>query len=121
MAAGAIEPRHVAVPLRAMCPHADVVVGKAVALDQTANRATVETRTGSVDITYDNVVVALGAVARMLPVPGLAEHAHAYDALDRVASGGDFGATGRLDVAVVLDVTLLGLGLGAATLRRRTA
>ena len=75
VAAGAIEPRHVAVPLRAMCPHADVVVGKAVALDQSTNRATVETRTGSVDLSYDNVVVALGAVARMLPVPGLAEHA----------------------------------------------
>jgi ABC-2 type transport system permease protein len=45
---------------------------------------------------------------------------YAFDALDRVASGSDFGARGRLDVAVIAGVTLLALALGAATLRRRT-
>jgi len=74
VAAGAIEPRHVAVPLRVMCPHAEVVLGRAVALDETAARVTVETAAGRTEIEYEDVVVALGAVARVLPVPGLAEH-----------------------------------------------
>src|SRR5919204_1550488 len=42
VAAGAIEPRHVMVPLRMMCPHADVVRGRVVALDEHAKVATVE-------------------------------------------------------------------------------
>jgi len=74
VAAGAIEPRHSVVPLRMMCPQAEVVLGRAVALDETTNRVTVETPSGDFDIEYDNVVIALGAVARMLPIPGLAEH-----------------------------------------------
>jgi NADH dehydrogenase len=72
--AEAIEPRHVAVPLRMMCPRAEVIVGKAVALDRDANRVTVETKSGLVELEYEHAVVALGAIARMLPIPGLAEH-----------------------------------------------
>src|SRR6266699_2865213 len=32
-ASGTLEPRHVVVPLRLMCPHADLVLGRAVAHD----------------------------------------------------------------------------------------
>jgi NADH:ubiquinone reductase (H+-translocating) len=74
VAAGAIEPRHVVVPLRMMCPQAELVLGRAVALDEATRRVTVATPTGGVEIEYENVVVALGAVARTLPIPGLAEH-----------------------------------------------
>jgi NADH dehydrogenase len=74
VAAGAIEPRHVVVPLRMMCSHAEVVLGRAVALDELANRVTVETSGGRFELEYEHVVVALGAVPRMLPIPGLAEH-----------------------------------------------
>jgi ABC-2 type transport system permease protein len=45
---------------------------------------------------------------------------YAYDALDRVTRGGTLGESGALDVAVVVGATVLGLALGAATLRRRT-
>jgi NADH:ubiquinone reductase (H+-translocating) len=75
VAAGAIEPRHVVVPLRMMCPQAEVVQGRAVALDESTSRVAVATADGHVEIEYDNVVIALGAVARTLPIPGLAEHA----------------------------------------------
>jgi NADH dehydrogenase len=74
VAAGVIEPRHVAVPLRVMCPHAEIVLGRAVALDEGAARVTVETDAGETEIEYEDVVVALGAIARLLPIPGLAEH-----------------------------------------------
>jgi NADH:quinone reductase (non-electrogenic) len=74
VAAGAIEPRHVSVPLRMMCPDAELVLGRAVAIDEDARRVTVATRAGTVEIEYENLVIALGAVARTLPIPGLAEH-----------------------------------------------
>jgi ABC-2 type transport system permease protein len=56
----------------------------------------------------------LRTVSAVLPMT------YAYDALARAASG-SLGAHGRLDVAVVAGATLLALGLGALTLRRRTA
>jgi NADH:ubiquinone reductase (H+-translocating) len=37
-------------------------------------RVTVETADDAFEIEYENVVLALGAVARTLPIPGLAEH-----------------------------------------------
>jgi NADH:quinone reductase (non-electrogenic) len=74
VAAGTIEPRHVVVPLRLMCPHADVVRGKAVALDEAARKVAVETELGAMEIEYERLVVALGAIPRTLPIPGLVEH-----------------------------------------------
>jgi ABC-2 type transport system permease protein len=63
----------------------------------------------------DEMAGVLQAVSDVLPLT------YAFDALDRVSSGDSFGGRGWLDVAVVLGVTLLALGLGALTLRRRTA
>jgi ABC-2 type transport system permease protein len=57
---------------------------------------------------------ALQVISAVLPLT------YAFDALKRVAGSGAFGARGWLDVAVICGVTLLGLLLGAATLRRRT-
>ena len=45
---------------------------------------------------------------------------YAFDALDRAAHMQTLGARFWLDVVVVVGTTLLALGLGAATLRRRT-
>jgi ABC-2 type transport system permease protein len=45
---------------------------------------------------------------------------YSYDALARATSG-DFDARFALDVAVMIGATLFALGLGAATLKRRTA
>ena len=74
-ASGTLEPRHVVVPLRQMCPHAELLLGRVVALDLPRRRAQVATEEELSWITYDELVVALGAVARVLPIPGLAEHA----------------------------------------------
>jgi ABC-2 type transport system permease protein len=46
---------------------------------------------------------------------------YAYDALHRVAASGALDDRGMLDLAVIVAVTALALGLGAATLRRQTA
>jgi NADH dehydrogenase len=74
-AAGSIEPRHVTVPLRAMCPHADLLLGSAVALDAERRIVYVESEAGRFAVEYSDLVVALGSVTRMPPIPGLREHA----------------------------------------------
>jgi NADH dehydrogenase len=80
-ASGTLEPRHVVVPLRMMCPHAELLLGRARELDPERRRVQVETEDGLVTVTYAELVVALGAVARTLPIPGLADHALGFKSL----------------------------------------
>jgi NADH:quinone reductase (non-electrogenic) len=80
-ASGTLEPRHVVVPLRMMCPHAELLLGRATALDVQHKRARVETEEGIVTVGFEHVVVALGAVSRTLPIPGLADHALGFKTL----------------------------------------
>ena len=80
-ASGTLEPRHVVVPLRMMCPHAELLLGRATELDVERQRVRVETEEEQLTIGYRDVVVALGAVARTLPIPGLADHALGFKSL----------------------------------------
>jgi NADH dehydrogenase len=80
-ASGTLEPRHVVVPLREMCPHAELLLGRATELDVAGRSAQVETEEGIVTVGYENVVVALGAISRTLPIPGLADHALGFKTL----------------------------------------
>jgi NADH:ubiquinone reductase (H+-translocating) len=85
-ASGTIEPRHAVVPVRQMCPHAELIVGRVTALDEERRSVTVETATGSSTIGYERLVVALGAVPRTFPVPGLHEHGRGFkDLADAIA------------------------------------
>jgi len=80
-ASGTLEPRHVVVPLRVMCRHAELLLGHARALDEERRTVGVETEAGHFEVGYENLVVALGAVTRTLPVPGLAEHGLGFKSL----------------------------------------
>ena len=74
-AAGNLEPRHVVVSLRAVLPRVKVITGRVVSVDHANRTARIEPRAGDVyDLGYDELVVALGSVARTLPIPGLAQH-----------------------------------------------
>ena len=85
-ASGTLEPRHVVVPLRQMCPHADLVLGHATALDLERRTVSADTIAGPAAISYERLVVALGAVNRVFPVPGLAEHGRGFkDLADGIA------------------------------------
>jgi NADH dehydrogenase len=80
-ASGTLEPRHVVVPLRQMCPHADLLAGRAVSLDWERRVVRVRTEEELVSVRYEQLVVALGSVPRALPIPGLAEHALGFKTL----------------------------------------
>jgi len=80
-ASGTLEPRHVVVPLRLMCPHAELLLGRATGMDTKHRRVTVETEDGIRTLAYDELVVALGAISRTLPIPGLADHALGFKSL----------------------------------------
>jgi NADH dehydrogenase len=80
-ASGTLEPRHTVVPLRMMCPRAELVLGAATDVDTKRRRVRVHTDEGIVTFSYDNLVVALGAIVRTLPIPGLAEHARGFKTL----------------------------------------
>lgn len=74
-AAGSIEPRHVVVPLRRMLKRCHVVTARVRRIEHASRTVTVEAMDGEIEtIGYDVLVVALGSVVRLLPVPGLAEH-----------------------------------------------
>jgi NADH dehydrogenase len=80
-ASGTLEPRHVVVPLRMMCPHAELLLGRATGVDTEQRRVTVETEDGVTTLVYEELVVALGAISRTLPIPGLADHALGFKSL----------------------------------------
>jgi NADH:ubiquinone reductase (H+-translocating) len=86
-ASGTLEPRHVVVPLRQMCPHAELLLGRVRALDEERQVAQIETLgAGSFELAYEQLVLALGSVARTFPVPGLAEHGLGFkDLADAIA------------------------------------
>jgi NADH dehydrogenase len=85
-ASGMLEPRHVVVPLRMMCPHAELIVGRVTKLDAGRKRVAVEALDGPVEVAYERLVLALGSISRTLPVPGLAEYGRGFrdlaDAID---------------------------------------
>ncbi|MFK4146282.1 NAD(P)/FAD-dependent oxidoreductase [Streptomyces sp. NPDC004065] len=78
-AAGAISPRHVVVPLRRVLDQCRIVVGEATSIDHAHRTATVTTLAteetgGTEQLTYDELVLAPGSVARTLPIPGLVDY-----------------------------------------------
>ena len=85
-AAGTLEPRHVVVPLRQMCPHAELLLGVARERDPEKRTVVADTLGGTYEIGYERLVVALGAIPRTFPIPGLAEHGHGFkDVADAIA------------------------------------
>jgi len=82
-AAGSLSPRHVVVPLRRVLKKCEVLNGHVVGLDHARRCARIRPLDGpEFDQGYDVVVVALGSIARTLPIPGLAETAVGFKAIE---------------------------------------
>ncbi|GAA4850717.1 NAD(P)/FAD-dependent oxidoreductase [Saccharopolyspora rosea] len=73
-AAGSVEPRHVVAPLRRVLKRCHVITAAVTEIKHDEKLVTVENpQTGTETLAYDVLVVALGSVSRLLPIPGLAE------------------------------------------------
>jgi NADH:ubiquinone reductase (H+-translocating) len=81
-ASGSLEPRHVVVPLREELGWSEMRLGRVESADPARNELAVRTVDGREDVLhYDQLIVALGSVSRVLAVPGLAEHALGFKTL----------------------------------------
>jgi NADH:ubiquinone reductase (H+-translocating) len=81
-AAGTLEPRHVVTPLREILKRTYLRLGSVEAHDPAAKTVELRTRDGEIEqIGYDQLLLALGSVSRVLPVPGLSEHAIGFKSL----------------------------------------
>ena len=109
-AAGSLEPRHVIVPLRRTLKHSQVISGRVTQVRHSERIARIEPYVGEpYDMSYDILVMAVGSVARTLPIPGLADFGigfkqveeaiamrnHVLDRLDVAASTADEQARRR--------------------------
>ncbi|MEV5439929.1 NAD(P)/FAD-dependent oxidoreductase [Streptomyces sp. NPDC052682] len=82
VAAGILEPRRVTVSLSDTLPHVRLVLGEADRVDldgRTVHYTGPEGDEGT--LTYDRLVLAAGSVNKLLPIPGVAEHAHGFRGL----------------------------------------
>ncbi|MEU8530438.1 NAD(P)/FAD-dependent oxidoreductase [Streptomyces sp. NPDC048629] len=87
-AAGSISPRHVVVPLRRVLDKCRVLIGEVHSIEHAKRTATLSTLateeegTGNIQLTYDELVIAPGSISRTLPVPGLADYAIGFKAVE---------------------------------------
>ncbi|MFG2312315.1 NAD(P)/FAD-dependent oxidoreductase [Streptomyces sp. NPDC048566] len=81
VAVGVLEPRRVTVSLSGTLPGVRLVLGEAAADGIDLDARTVRYTGPEGDrgtLSYDRLVLAVGSVNKLLPVPGVAEHAHGF-------------------------------------------
>jgi NADH:ubiquinone reductase (H+-translocating) len=82
VAAGILDPRRVTVPLAATLPGARLVLGTAEGVDLDGRRVGLLDPEGHRrTVAYDRLLLAAGSVNRLLPIPGVATHAHGFRSL----------------------------------------
>jgi NADH:quinone reductase (non-electrogenic) len=81
-ASGSLEPRHVVVPLREELDWTEMRMGRVESADPARNELRLLTVDGRDEVLrYDQLIVSLGSVSRVLSVPGLADHALGFKTL----------------------------------------
>lgn len=79
VAVGLLEPRRITVSLPETLPGVRLVLGEVRGIDLDNRRVTwIDPEDNSGEMTYDRLVLAAGSVNRLLPIPGVAEHAHGF-------------------------------------------
>lgn len=82
VAAGILDPRTVAAPLATTCRGVRHVLGAVAGIDLDRRQVAVRDPEGNQrTVRYDQLVIALGSVNKLLPIPGVADHAHGFRSL----------------------------------------
>jgi NADH:ubiquinone reductase (H+-translocating) len=82
VAAGALEPRNIAVPLRSVCRRTTIRCGEVDGIDLAGQVVRVRSGDDARLLPYDHLVLALGSVPDDLGVPGVQEHAFPLKTLE---------------------------------------
>jgi len=102
VAGGHIEPRDVTVPLASSLGRAGLVRGRMTGLDPDARIIDVTDADGRVRrLGYDEAIITTGAITRLFPTPGLAEHGVGFKSVE--------------EAVYVRDTMLANIELAAAT------
>ena len=102
-AAGTLEPRHVVIPLREELSNTDIRLGHVTGADPEANELHYQRGDGRREVVrYDQLIVALGSVSRVLDVPGLAEHGLGFKTISEAIALRN-RALSNLEIAESLD------------------
>jgi NADH dehydrogenase len=82
VAAGILDPRRVSVPLASTLPGVQLLLGTVEGIDLDGRRVALLDPAGRRrTLAYDRLLLATGSVHRLLPIPGVAEHAHGFRSL----------------------------------------
>jgi NADH dehydrogenase len=79
VATGILEPRRITISLADTLPGVQLVLGEVDGLDLDSRTIRYADPTGARgELAYDRLVIAAGSVNKLLPIPGIAEHAHGF-------------------------------------------
>jgi NADH dehydrogenase len=79
VAVGLLEPRRVTVSVPDTLPDVSLILGEVDRIDLTGRRVRwVDPEDRHREVGYDRLVIAVGSVNKLLPIPGVATHAHGF-------------------------------------------
>ncbi|HET6500799.1 MAG TPA: NAD(P)/FAD-dependent oxidoreductase [Amycolatopsis sp.] len=79
VAAGIVDPRHISVSIPDTLPGVRLALGTAMSVDFEARGLTYDDpEEHRHDLGYDRLVLAVGSVNKLLPIPGICEYAHGF-------------------------------------------
>lgn len=120
VAAGVLEPRRITVSLTGTLPGVRLVLGEAEGVDLADRRVEYvdpEGRRGS--LSYDRLVLTVGSVNKLLPVPGVTAHAHGFRGMpealyhrDHVTRQMELAGTARGEAERLARTTFVVVGAG---------
>lgn len=100
VSSGVLDPRRITVPLAASLRGVRVKLGQVREVDLDGHTVCyTDPEGGEHELGYDRLVVAIGSVNKLLPVPGIAEHAHGFRGMPEALYLRDH-ILGQLEMAV---------------------
>jgi NADH dehydrogenase len=103
VAAGILEPRRISVSLAGTLPGVRLVLGMVDRIDVEDQRVSMIDPEGERhQVDYDRLVIAAGSVNKLLPIPGVSEHAHGFRGIPEALYLRDH-LTRQLELAAVAD------------------
>ena len=79
VAAGVLHPRNVTVSIPSTLPQVRLILADATGIDLEGRRVEYrDPENGQGEVSYSRLVIAAGSVNKLLPVPGVVEHAHGF-------------------------------------------